>query len=269
MIKEVVLVLAIIAIVAGVLSAAAFVWVAIWGTGLRITERKGIGRKIGTWLESLRPHIDPELYEAALADGAGRWARFWHVTLPGIRPIVGLPLIGLLVTPFVLRRVSPVRDVDAGKADYRGGIDPVTYSPTAPVEAPSAAERRLSKFLSSNGSHFGTAGDDCSNHSVTVERRTAQFPEPAGRTPADGSPNRGTGEALAERDRHTTESPALEPEGPEAAKLTIDDRDCTVMSMKFNAAVFYDIENLLGGYGFPIELPHRPGRTGVGMGETW
>ncbi|MDR0999311.1 MAG: ABC transporter permease subunit [Clostridiales bacterium] len=34
--------------------------------------------------------IDPELYEAALMDGASRWKRTLHVTLPGIMPIVVL-----------------------------------------------------------------------------------------------------------------------------------------------------------------------------------
>ncbi len=29
--------------------------------------------------------ISPELYEAATIDGAGRWGKIWHVTLPGIR----------------------------------------------------------------------------------------------------------------------------------------------------------------------------------------
>lgn len=37
--------------------------------------------------------IDPNLYEAAAADGAGRWRRFWHVTLPGLRPVIVLLLI--------------------------------------------------------------------------------------------------------------------------------------------------------------------------------
>lgn len=32
--------------------------------------------------------IDPQLYEAALMDGAGRWGQMWHVTLPGISNIV-------------------------------------------------------------------------------------------------------------------------------------------------------------------------------------
>jgi putative aldouronate transport system permease protein len=32
--------------------------------------------------------IDPGLYEAATVDGAGRWRRLWHVTLPGIKPTI-------------------------------------------------------------------------------------------------------------------------------------------------------------------------------------
>ncbi|GAK38396.1 ABC transporter permease subunit [Paenibacillus urinalis] len=32
--------------------------------------------------------IDHSLYEASVIDGAGRWKQTWHITLPGIRPIV-------------------------------------------------------------------------------------------------------------------------------------------------------------------------------------
>jgi ABC-type sugar transport system permease subunit len=32
--------------------------------------------------------VDRELYDAAAVDGAGRWSRFWHVTLPGIKPVM-------------------------------------------------------------------------------------------------------------------------------------------------------------------------------------
>jgi ABC-type sugar transport system permease subunit len=53
--------------------------------------------------------VDRELYEAAEVDGAGRWAKFWHVTLPGIRPVlVFLILVGtiyayqLFELPYVL-----------------------------------------------------------------------------------------------------------------------------------------------------------------------
>ncbi|MCI5649593.1 MAG: ABC transporter permease subunit [Fusicatenibacter sp.] len=34
--------------------------------------------------------ISPNLYEAAAIDGAGRWKRMWHITLPGLIPTVVL-----------------------------------------------------------------------------------------------------------------------------------------------------------------------------------
>lgn len=37
--------------------------------------------------------IDPELYQAAYVDGANRFRRIWHITLPGIRPIFIILLI--------------------------------------------------------------------------------------------------------------------------------------------------------------------------------
>jgi ABC-type sugar transport system permease subunit len=53
--------------------------------------------------------VDRSLYESAAVDGAGRWARFFHVTLPGIRPVMMyMILIGviggfqLFELPFVL-----------------------------------------------------------------------------------------------------------------------------------------------------------------------
>ncbi|CAH1211523.1 putative multiple-sugar transport system permease YteP [Paenibacillus auburnensis] len=36
--------------------------------------------------------IDQSLYEASIIDGAGRWKQTWHITLPGIRPIMILML---------------------------------------------------------------------------------------------------------------------------------------------------------------------------------
>jgi putative aldouronate transport system permease protein len=32
--------------------------------------------------------VDPSLYESAVIDGAGRWRQMWHITLPGIRPVI-------------------------------------------------------------------------------------------------------------------------------------------------------------------------------------
>src|SRR5262249_46013366 len=41
--------------------------------------------------------VDRELYEAAQVDGAGRWARFHHVTLPSIAPVLRfLILVGVI-----------------------------------------------------------------------------------------------------------------------------------------------------------------------------
>ena len=37
--------------------------------------------------------IDPGLYEAAQIDGANRFQRIWHITLPGIRPTIVVLLI--------------------------------------------------------------------------------------------------------------------------------------------------------------------------------
>lgn len=37
--------------------------------------------------------IDAELYEAATVDGAGRWHRMWHITIPGILPTIVMLLI--------------------------------------------------------------------------------------------------------------------------------------------------------------------------------
>jgi ABC-type sugar transport system permease subunit len=58
--------------------------------------------------------VDAHLYEAAAVDGASRWSRLWHVTLPGIRPVLVLMiLIGtiaglqLFELPYVLFAGSP------------------------------------------------------------------------------------------------------------------------------------------------------------------
>lgn len=37
--------------------------------------------------------VDEQLYDAAVIDGAGRFQRIWHVTLPGIRPVIAIQLI--------------------------------------------------------------------------------------------------------------------------------------------------------------------------------
>jgi multiple sugar transport system permease protein len=59
--------------------------------------------------------IPEELYEAAAIDGAGRWQRFLHVTLPGLAPVflfVGVTtLIGqfqLFAEPYVMTQGGPL-----------------------------------------------------------------------------------------------------------------------------------------------------------------
>jgi putative aldouronate transport system permease protein len=37
--------------------------------------------------------VDPTLYEAAVMDGANRWRQMWHITLPGIAPMIVTLLI--------------------------------------------------------------------------------------------------------------------------------------------------------------------------------
>ncbi|PJM92317.1 ABC transporter permease [Streptomyces sp. CB01373] len=37
--------------------------------------------------------VSRDLYEAAAMDGAGRWRRIWHVTLPALRPVIALLLV--------------------------------------------------------------------------------------------------------------------------------------------------------------------------------
>ncbi|MBB6734325.1 ABC transporter permease [Cohnella zeiphila] len=49
-----------------------------WGTIIFLAALAGIG---------------PELYEAAIVDGAGRWRRMWHITLPGLRTTIVILLI--------------------------------------------------------------------------------------------------------------------------------------------------------------------------------
>jgi putative aldouronate transport system permease protein len=61
--------------------------------------------------------IDTNLYEASAADGAGRWRRLWHITLPGIRSVIILLLVLRLgnalsvgFEQFILQRQAVGRD---------------------------------------------------------------------------------------------------------------------------------------------------------------
>ena len=51
----------------------------LWGTW------KGLGWGSIIYISSIS-NIDPQLYEAATVDGAGRFKKMWHVTVPGLLP---------------------------------------------------------------------------------------------------------------------------------------------------------------------------------------
>lgn len=53
---------------------------------------KGVGWSSIIYLAAMTG-IDPQLYEAAEIDGAGYTQRAWHITLPGIAPVVAIQLI--------------------------------------------------------------------------------------------------------------------------------------------------------------------------------
>ena len=46
--------------------------------------------------------VDRDLYEAAAVDGANPWQRFWHITLPGIRPVLTFMVLVGIVGSFQL-----------------------------------------------------------------------------------------------------------------------------------------------------------------------
>ncbi|OGO79981.1 MAG: hypothetical protein A2Y21_00760 [Clostridiales bacterium GWC2_40_7] len=102
---------------------------------------KGFGMSAVYYLATLTS-IDPELYEAARMDGAGRWKQTWHVTLPGIKTIaivllvlqigsivnIGFEQIFLLYNPMVYN----VGDV-ISTYTYRLGIEQTRYSLTTAI----------------------------------------------------------------------------------------------------------------------------------------
>jgi putative aldouronate transport system permease protein len=86
--------------------------------------------------------INPELYEAAEVDGANRWGKIWHVTLPSIRPTIIVLLImnlGRILgsefdRPYTLANplVMQVADVISTMV-YRVGIRNGQFSLTAAI----------------------------------------------------------------------------------------------------------------------------------------
>ncbi|MCR5802602.1 MAG: ABC transporter permease subunit [Lachnospiraceae bacterium] len=86
--------------------------------------------------------INPELYEAASVDGAGRFKKMWHITLPGIKPTIVVLLImnlgyimgGGFERPFAMKNnlVMNVAEVIATFV-YKVGIQQLKISLTTAV----------------------------------------------------------------------------------------------------------------------------------------
>jgi putative aldouronate transport system permease protein len=113
-------------------------WVGTY-VGLGVWKEMGWGTII--YLAAITG-INPEVYEAAEVDGAGRWGKIWHVTLPGLRSTIVVLLImnlGRILgsefdRPYTLAnpRVMQVADVISTMV-YRVGIRAQQFSYTAAI----------------------------------------------------------------------------------------------------------------------------------------
>jgi ABC-type sugar transport system permease subunit len=59
-------------------------------------------------------NVPNELLEAAHVDGAGPWRRFWHVTLPSIRPVASYIALLSLLGSFQLFELPYILFVNTG-----------------------------------------------------------------------------------------------------------------------------------------------------------
>lgn len=104
---------------------------------------KGIGWGSIVYLAALGG-INEELYDAARVDGCGRFKRIWHVTLPGILPVVTIMLIlatGNLVNDnfdqvFNLQNAGVINNVGEvlGTYIYKQGVQQADYSRSTALE---------------------------------------------------------------------------------------------------------------------------------------
>ncbi|WP_330617941.1 ABC transporter permease [Mobilitalea sibirica] len=80
--------------------------------------------------------INPDLYEAASIDGAGRFKKMWHITLPGIKPTIFVLLIinlGMIMNSgfeaqyllgtSLTKRMSDVIDIYVLNYSFGAGVD--------------------------------------------------------------------------------------------------------------------------------------------------
>ena len=71
------------------MGAAGFILMSLWG----------LGGGMVIFLAGLQG-VPTELYEAAAIDGAGRWRRFWHITVPMISPVIFFNLVLGIISSF-------------------------------------------------------------------------------------------------------------------------------------------------------------------------
>ncbi|UZN05277.1 ABC transporter permease subunit [Cellulomonas sp. S1-8] len=71
--------------------------------------------------------VSPELYEASAVDGANRWRRMWHITLPTLRPVIVLLLILRLGDALTVGFEQLILQRGAVGADVAEVIDTFVY----------------------------------------------------------------------------------------------------------------------------------------------
>jgi multiple sugar transport system permease protein len=79
-----------------------------------MTIWRGVGLQMIIFLAGLQA-IPTEYYEAAAVDGAGRWQKFRHVTLPSLRPtllfatvVATIGLMQVFDEPYVMTQGGPL-----------------------------------------------------------------------------------------------------------------------------------------------------------------
>ena len=102
----------------------------------------GVGYSSILYLSALTG-ISQELYEAAVVDGAGRWRKMWHITLPGIAPtiiILFLMNLGTLLNvgfekAFLMQNDLNLKTSEViGTYVYKQGLIQLQYSYSAAVD---------------------------------------------------------------------------------------------------------------------------------------
>lgn len=85
---------------------------------------KGLGFNILLFLVGLN-NIDENYYKAAKIDGAGSWSRFWHITLPLLRPTTFLLLVIGIINAFKV--FDEVYSLFSGRPGPAGSAITVVY----------------------------------------------------------------------------------------------------------------------------------------------